>query len=278
MIRILVDSSSDYTLDEIRERNMEFVPLNIIVGESQYADGVNLTKDDFYELLENGQDFPKTSQPSPQEFLDVFNDVKEKGDDLICILLSSSLSGTYQSASLAKDIVEYDNIYLIDSLSATHGIRIMAEYARKLAEEGIKPADIVAKVEDIKPRIKILAALDTLEYLKRGGRISAAAATIGELANIKPIITVTQEGKVDVIAKCVGKNKAISYIMKQLQQAEPDFDFPFYSLYTHGTNNCRKMEEKISATGVSITDCLQVGATIGTHIGPEVFAIIYVTK
>ena len=130
MIRILVDTSSDYTVEEIKAKGLELVPMHITFGEEDYRDVYDLTKDAFYELLTSNEEFPKTSQPTPQDFVDIFEEVEEKGDELICILLSSKLSGTFQSATLAKNIVDYDNIHLVDSLGATHMIRIMAEIGR----------------------------------------------------------------------------------------------------------------------------------------------------
>ena len=119
MVKILVDSSSDYEPEEIKEKGFEFVPISITIGDTDYIDGVSLEKDEFYEILKGTEDFPKTSQPSPQAFLDIFKDAKEKQDTIFCILLSSELSGTCQSAQLAKNMVDYESIYIIDSLSAT---------------------------------------------------------------------------------------------------------------------------------------------------------------
>ena len=132
MIRILVDSSSDYTLEEIREKNIDFVPITVTIGSKSYQDVVELKPDDFYEMLITGNEFPKTAQPSPQDFAEVFKDAKEKGDDIICILLSSALSGTCQSAAIAKDMVDYDNIYIIDSLTATIMIKIFKNYLHRI--------------------------------------------------------------------------------------------------------------------------------------------------
>lgn len=278
MIRILVDSSSDYTMEEISQNGFHFVPMNISLGGKYYRDGIELKPDDFYELLISTGDFPKTSQPSPQDFADIFEDVKEKGDEIICILLSSALSGTCQSAHLAKDMVDYEGIYIIDSLAATVMIKFMADYAAKLISEGLCASDIVAKIEAMKGKIKVAAALDTLEYLCKGGRLSRASATIGELANLKPIITVNDEGKVAVIGKCLGKNKALNYIIKYLEDNERNTDFPLYSLYSYGAENTEKLEERLIASGHSFDARVQLGSTIGAHIGPGAFAILYVAK
>lgn len=278
MIRILVDAAADYQTEELKEKNIDLIPLKVTIGDTTYLDGVDLDRNDFYRILEQSGTFPKTSQPSPQEFLDIFETVKENGDELICILLSSELSGTFQSAVLAKDMADYDKIYLVDSLSATYTIKVMADYACRLRSEGIGAARIAQKVDALKSRVKVLAALDTLEYLSRGGRLSRTAAAIGDMANIKPIVTLTAEGKVGILGKCLGKNKAICAIKKHLQEMELDDSFPVYSIYSYGTDNCAKFEEKLEQEGCRISKRLQIGPTIGSHIGPEAFGIIFVTK
>ncbi len=278
MIRILVDSSSDYTMEEIKNNGFHFVPLTVSLAGNTYRDGVDLIPDKFYDLLINSGDFPKTSQPSPQDFAEIFEDVKEKGDEIICILLSSALSGTCQSAHLAKDMVDYDGIYLIDSLAATVMIKFMGNYAEKLAKEGLTAKEIVAKIEGMKGKIKVAAGLDTLTYLHKGGRLSKASATIGELANLKPIITVTDDGKVSVIGKCLGKNKALNFILKFLENSDRDMEFPLYTLYSYGTENTEKLEERLTKEGYQYDERVQLGSTIGAHIGPGAFAIIFVSK
>lgn len=278
MVRILVDSSSDYSLDEVKQKNMEFVPITVTIGEKSYVDGVDLERNTFYELLEASGEFPKTSQPSPQAFLDIFKEVKEKGDEMVCILLSSALSETYQSAVLAKQMADYEKIYIVDSLSATYVIKVLAEYACNLCENGLEAGEIAEQVEALKSRVKVIAALDTLEYLSRGGRIGKAAALIGDMANIKPIITVTEEGVVGVLGKCIGRNKAISTMLKLLNAKKIDTDFPMYAIYSYGVENCEKFEEKLRKEGYQINEQLQIGSTIGAHIGPEAFGVVYVEK
>lgn len=276
MVRILVDSSSDYSLEEVKEKQIDLVPISITIGENTYLDGIDFGRDEFYEILEASGEFPKTAQPSPQDFLDIFKDVKEKGDEMVCILLSSALSGTYQSAVLAKSMVDYEGIYLVDSLSATYIIKVLADHACKLREDGASAAHIVEQIETLKSRVKVAAALDTLEYLSRGGRIGKAAAVIGDMANLKPIITVTEEGKVEMIGKCLGRNKAISYLIKHLHGLKIDTDFTMYTIYSYGTDNCGKFEGKLQAEGYKPDARLQIGSTIGAHIGPEAFGVIYV--
>lgn len=278
MIRILVDSSADYTAQELEKLNMELVPITITLGDKSYRDGIDITKDELYQMLLDTEEFPMTSQPSPQDFLDVFEDVKEKGDSLVYLSLSSSLSGTFQSAVLAKSMVEYDEIHLVDTLSATRAIRIMAEYACKLREEGKDAATIASTLDEFKHRVVIFAALDTLEYLYRGGRLNKATAAVGELANLKPIITVNEEGKIGIPGKALGRNKALASLTKMITEKGIDTSFPAYSLYSYGEENTEKLEQKLEAAGVSVTKRLQVGATIGSHVGPGAYGLIFVTK
>lgn len=278
MIRIVVDSSSDYQTEEIREKKLDLVTITITIGGKQYVDGVDLDRNQFYEILEETGEFPKTSQPSPQQFLDIFLDAKEKGDEVVCITLSSALSGTYQSALLAKDMAEYEPIYIIDSRTATCNIKVLADYARNLADSGQNAEEMVRQIEELKFRVKVVAALDTLEYLSRGGRLSRTAAALGDMAGLKPLITITEEGEVAVLGKALGKNKAISHILRHLEKLKIDEAFPVYSIYSYGTENCERFEEKLESKEIHMTERLQIGATIGAHIGPEAFGIIFVEQ
>ncbi len=278
MIRILVDTAADYTVEEIKEKGFELVPMHITIGEKDYRDGFDLTKDQFYKLLQESNDFSKTSQPTPQDFVEAFEDVKEKGDELICILLSSSLSGTCQSAALAKSMVGYEKIHIVDSLTATHMIRVLADYAKKLSEQDVSAEKIVEALNELKPRVQVFAALDTLEYLYKGGRVSRTSAVIGEVARIKPLIHVSTEGKVIVAAKCPGKNKAVTTIVKMLKERKLDENFPIYSVYTYGQENVEALEARMEQEGYKVQARQQIGATIGTHVGPGAFGAVFVER
>ena len=278
MIRILVDSAADFTLEELSERNIEMVPLSVTLADKTYLDAVELERNYFYNLLDSTKEFPKTSQPSPRSFASIFEDAKAKGDHVICILLSSALSGTCQSAHLAKNMVDYDNIHIIDSLTATIGVKILAEYADKLRRLNVPVETIVEKVESVKSRVKIFAAIDTLEYLQRGGRISKAAAAVGSLANLKPIITVTEEGTIAVPAKCIGRNKAIAGVLKLVEEHPVDPEFPVYPIYTYGIENAEKLITKCEKESIRCNAIQQIGSTIGAHVGSGAYGLIYITK
>ena len=278
MIRIFVDSASDYTMDDLKAHGLELFPISITIGDDSYQDGVNLQRDQLYEKLAAGCTFPTTSQPSIQFFLDAFESAKEQGDELIYLALSSALSGTYQSACTAKEMVGYDGVYIIDTLSATYTIKIMADHAAALRRQGHSAAEIVTAIEALKSRVKVIAVPDSLEYLCRGGRVNRATAAIGTLANIKPIITVTPDGRIGVPAKCIGIGKSIAYLIKHLQDYPIDTNFPLYPIYSYGTKNCEKAEEKLAQAGIAMEPRMQIGPTIGTHIGPEALGIVYVQK
>lgn len=253
------------------------IPISVNIDGTEYKSGVNLTSDSFYELLQSSQEFPRTSQPSPQEFIELFEQVKESGDQLIYLCLSSCLSGTYQGALIAKEMVDYDDIYIIDTFGATHIISILAEYARKLINEGFTAGEIVDKCETLKSKIKVYAGVDTLEYLYKGGRLSRTTAAVGGIAGVKPIVTVSG-GRVESIGKCIGKIRAMNFIVDKVKSHKIDKNFPIYSLYTCGTENCETLEEKLAENGYEINGRLQVGATIGAHVGPSVYAVLFVEK
>lgn len=278
MIRIIVDSSADYTADRAKELNLDLVPLNINMNGNSYRDGINITKEEFYDMLTSSEEFPMTSQPTPQDFLDIFEDAQEKGDSVVVLTLSSGLSGTFQSATLAKSMIDYEEIYLVDTLSATVGIRLLTEYAMKLRDEGNDAATIAQAVDEKKSHIKILAALDTLEYLYKGGRLNKATAAVGELANLKVIITVNEEGKIAVPGKCLGRNKTLATLTKMISECDIDTSFPAYSIYSVGEENTAKLEEKLATAGISTTKRLRIGSTIGAHIGPGAYGLIFMTK
>lgn len=276
MIRLLVDSASDCR----KEDNIFdlYVPIAINIDGKEYFDGVDIDCDTFYKLLLSTKSFPHTSQPSTQVFADIFSKIKEAGDEVICLLISSELSGTYQSATIAKSMVNYDKIHIIDTRGATHMISLLALHARKLIDNGTSSDEIIASCEELKGRIKVIAGVDTLEYLRRGGRLSNASAIVGTLANIKPIVTVTEEGKVESVGKCLGRPKAMQYIVDKIKSCSVDSSFPIYSLYTYGEENCEVLEEKLAGEGYSIEKRQQIGSTIGTHVGPGVYGVLFVTE
>ena len=277
MIRILVDSSSDILANDYPEKVCSVIPLKVNFDGEEYFDGVNLDRNEFYEKLTGSQVFPKTSQPSPQAFLEMFEEAKEAGDEVIAVLLSSKISGTYQNALLAKSMADYEKIYVVDSLSASYGIQFLVNEAFKLIDEGMDAAQIVERIEELKKRIQIYISVETLEYLYRGGRLSKASAAIGELAKVKPIITL-KEGEVKVIGKTLGKLKVMSMMAKMALQDGIDENYPMVMGYTSGMENCDKLAEKSLSLGIKEDKRIQIGPTIGSHVGPGTFGLIFIKQ
>lgn len=276
MIRLLVDSASDISINNTD--NIKVVPLSVTINDKTYLDGYELGHDEFYEMLTSSETFPKTSQPAPQAYVEAFEEAKETGDTLLCILLSSGVSGTYQSALLAKNIVDYDKIYLVDSLTGAYGVKLLVDEAEKMIKEGKTIEEIVEQLEDLKRRTRVYLSVDTLDYLCRGGRLDKKSAVIGNIVKIKPIITVTREGTIGVVGKAVGMVRAMGNIIDIINEEEVDKNYAFYTIYTAGTTNVEKLEKKISNNGTSITERVQLGPVVGTHLGPEAFGVIYITK
>lgn len=279
-VRIITDTASDYELQESREKGFTLVPLSLTYGTENLLDGYEIDKETFYHRLLENKEIPMTSQPSPERFAQEFEKAKEAGDSVIAILVSSALSGTVQSALLAKQICEYDEIYIVDSLSAVAGMRILVEVALDMAKQGKSAAEIVEKLENLKGRIRVQAGVDTLEYLYKGGRLSRTEAGIGTLANIKPILHVTGEGKVTVLSKCIGRKKALRQLAEYIQGMERDTEYPAYYIYSAEKENCLKLKEMLESSE-QFSNCngvAELGPTIGTHVGGGAYGIAFIEK
>lgn len=276
MIRIVVDSSSDVLMSN--DENIAVVPLSITFGDKTYLDDVELSHDKFYELLVSSNNFPKSSQPSPQTFADLFEEAKANGDTLLCILLSSGVSGTYQSAMIAKSMVEYENVHVIDSLTGSRGAYLLAQEAQRMIKENIDILEIVDHLNELKKRVMVYLSVDTLEYLYRGGRLDRKSAVIGSIAKVKPMIYVTPEGTIAVAGKAIGTTRVMNALVDVTKKYEPDPDHAFYTICTLGTNNIEKLEGKLRERGISDFNRIQMGPVVGTHVGPEAFGIIYIRK
>lgn len=280
MVKIITDSAADFERDELIEKNIICIPMKISFGANEYQENINITKTEFYELLETNEEFPKTSQPSVYEFETIFNKVKESGDECVVITISSALSGTYQNALLTKGMSEYEDCYIVDSLNATGGQRILVEEALRLRDEGKSAKEIAEVLEDLKDKVVLMACIDTLEYLYKGGRLSKAAYTVGSMVNIKPVIEVSKEGKVEVCSKALSIRQGIRSICETLSKNEPDTNYPIYIVYSHNRKNGDILAKKIRELGYDIPDerIVNIGATIGAHIGTNACGYIYIEK
>jgi len=272
-IRILTDTSSDYSFERCKELGISMVSMTVNVGETSYTVGKDLSRDDFYRMLLHEEPVPKTSQPSPQAFLDHYERAMKAGDDVIAITISSSISGTYQSALTAKEICGYDRIYVVDSRCATVGIQFLVEEALRMAQRGDTPDAIVGRLNELKSRIHIYAGVETLKYLYLGGRLSRAEAGIGTLAGIRPLLSL-HNGKLEAYAKCMGTKKAMRRLVETIQSVEKDPAFDTRFIYTYDSANCEALMSQLPELFCS--DPIEIGPSISVHSGPGVYGAVFV--
>lgn len=279
MVRIITDSSADLEPKEYEKLNIACIPLTVFFGDAEYQENVNLSKEKFYEMLILGG-FPKTAQPSPQLLLDLFEEAKAAGDEAIYICISSAISGTYQTACATKEMADCDNCYVLDSKNATGGLRLILEEAVRLRDQGKNAREIIAGVQAMQDKIVLYACMDTLEYLYRGGRISQTVYKLGTLAQVKPIIRVTEEGAIEVPAKAMGMRKGMDLLCKKVEDRKPSKNHNFYAMYTGQRANGVLLAEKFRAMGFDIPDerIINVGAAIGSHVGPNACGMVYVAE
>ena len=275
-VRIIIDSTTDIKR-EIRER-FTTVPLSIHFGEEEYIDGVTITHKEFYEKLIESDVMPTTSQAPPYLFGEVFEELVSAGDTAVVLTISSKLSGTYQSAIIAAQDYE-GKIFVVDSETVTIGAGILAEYALKLADEGLDAESIADKLEKERGRVRLIAMLDTLEYLKRGGRISKTAAIAGGILSIKPVIGVVN-GEISILGKARGSKQGNNLLVREIQETGGvDFDMPVLLGYT-GLSDVM-LQKYINDSGFlweSHTDEIKystVGSVVGTHAGPGAIAAAF---
>lgn len=277
-VRIIVDSSTDVG-EQYRSR-IEVVPLTLHFGDQEYFDGVTIDKQEFYRKLVESDVLPTTSQATPAMFDSVFREVAAAGDSAVVICLSSKLSGTYQSACIAAE--DYENIYVVDSLSVAIGTGVLAEYAVRCAEEGMPASLIASLVTKKREDICVIALLDTLEYLKKGGRISKTVAFAGGVLNIKPVVTVT-EGEVALIGKARGSRNGNNLLVEKIRQAGGvDFTLPVLLGYT-GLSSAL-LDKYVEDSRELWKDALEeiprslLCSVIGTHVGPGAVAAAFFKK
>lgn len=276
MIRIITDSASDIVDNE--RTDLVILPMTIAFDGEEYQDGVNLTHRMFYEKLIESDALPVTSQIIPYVFEEAYKTAKEQGDKVIVITLSSKLSGTWQSAKLAAEEYE-DMVYVVDSENAALGERTLVEYALRLKDEGYSYETIIEKLEADKGKIRLIALLDTLEYLKKGGRISATAAFAGGLLSIKPVIAVIN-GEVAMLGKARGSKQGNNLLMEQIRAAGGiDFSKPYVLGYTGLSDEMLRKyisdHEAVWKDEVESLPIGSVGGTIGTHVGPGAIGVAF---
>lgn len=276
-IHIVTDSTSDLTPGLLSDLGVQVhvVPLTVHFGDEEYKDGVDLDAQGFYEKLRSGSQMPRTSQPSPAAFIDVYQKVASPGDVILSYHISSRLSGTHQSAVLAARQVEDRRIEVLDTRSVSLGLGLIAAQAARDAKEGKSPEEILAASRELIGKLRILFVVDTLEYLQRNGRIGKAQALVGGLLSIKPILTL-EDGVVTPVEKVRGKAKALARIVELacehagkvrtggvMHAAAPEEAQEFKS----------ELEERL---GIDRLYMAELGPTVGTHAGPGTLGVVLV--
>ncbi|MBQ7792782.1 MAG: DegV family protein, partial [Clostridia bacterium] len=256
------------------------IPLTVHFKEEEYIDGVTITNEEFYQKLVEADELPRTSQVTPDGFMKYFEEVKEAGDEAVVITVASKLSGTCQSAMIAAK--EYDNIYVVDSGNVAVGSGIIAEYAIKLAEEGKSAKEIKEILDKEKENVYIIAMVDTLKYLKMGGRISGVVAFVGGLLNIKPIVSV-YDGVIQMIAKARGAKQGNQTLISEIEKmGQVDFSKPVRfghsGLTDEGMQLFLENSKDFWAEGKVDMQSVLMGSVIGTHAGPGIVAIAFFKK
>lgn len=279
-IKILVDSTSDIPEDLIKKHDINVVPLTVNFEDKSYLDKVDISNEEFFEKLKSCDKLPTTSQASPSAFMDSFSELTKNGDDVIAILISTNFSGTYESARIAKNMMDEcsEKVHLVDSNTASLGACLLVLEACRLVEDGLSIEDILAELDKRKKKINILAGVDTLKYLEKGGRMTKGLATVGTILNIKPIISV-KNGEIAPIDKVRGSNKIIKWIESNISENE-NIEKEMIAVY-HSVNNqvCDKLENIVKNT-INPNRIIRgdIGSVIGTHTGPGAIAIAYFEK
>lgn len=277
-VKIICDSASDITKEMAKELDVIVLPIKIIFGEEEFLDGVTMNHKEFFEKLANINELPTTSQISPYDYEEAFKKVVEAGDTAVCITISSKLSGCNQSAHIGAE--EYsDYIFIVDSESVSVSEQILVKLAVKLRNEGKTASEIAEILNEEKKNVRIIVLLDTLEYLKKGGRISSTTALAGSLLGIKPIVSVV-EGKVVSVGKARGVkngNKAINKLIEK--QGGINFDKPFSLAYSGLSDELVKKyidsSENIYGEHIKDLSICTIGSTIGTHTGPGAIIVAF---
>lgn len=271
-IKIITDTTSDVPYEKQKELDIEILPLKVLFGEEEYIPNVNLTTAEFYEKLAQFEGLPKTQQISPAQFQEIFKKHLDAGDEVIGLFISSSLSGTYFSANIAREEIGSDKIHLVDTKQVTMGLGCAVYRAIDLRREGLGGKEIADRLEKELPRIKLYAAVDCLTYLQKGGCLSNATAFVGGLLNIKPIISVEDDGWVKNIGKARGMQKGYEQIKKILQTHEVDYTKPCVFGHTNAPQAGRELEEYLKAEIPELKNApcyfQDIGSVVGTHVGP----------
>lgn len=277
-LRIFTDSTADMTLEELRNYQVGVFPLNLNCGGETFVDDRTVDMAALWARMESGQVLT-TSQPPLQRFLDVFEAAQRQGDSVVYVSISSALSGTYQTAVAAKNMVSYPEIYIVDGrrAAASAAEKLVVLRACALRDQGLSAGDIARALCGYRERVRLFACLDTLEYLVRGGRLSKLSGAVGSALSIKPIIGLNEDGGAEVLKKLPGLKRATAALCDIIQAHPIDKDFPIIPIFAKDSANCMVFLKTLAAQlgGLHCSKPMEIGPTIGCHIGPGGFGLVY---
>jgi len=279
MIRIVTDSTADLTPEQLAAAQIEMIPLNVILEGETYADGVDLSKDQLYAKIRAARELPTTSQASPQAFADRFRTILEAGDDVLYIGLSSTLSGTVQSARIGRDLLEADEqarVTIIDSLTVTYGQGMLVLEAAKLVEQGLSVQEIEQQILSLRARQKLLLYVSTLENLRKSGRVSNLSFLFGSLLNIKPILFYDNDGVVQVYDRVRGTKNADLTAVRFVTEHRPDPNYPIAVGSVDDPQIAEHMRELLRGAGFSHLHPFDVSVVVGAHVGLSAIGIVFI--
>lgn len=275
-IRIITDSICDVPKDYVERYNIRVIPLTVNFGDESYKDGIDLTLQEFLTKLEKAETLPTTSQVPPADFLEVYKEEIDSGNSVISIHASSQLSGTYNSAVIAKEQMAEEHIHVIDTTAITLGAGMLVIKAARLAEEGMAQEEIVKEIDAGKQKLEHMIIVDTLKYLHKGGRLSLSASVLGSILNIKPILTVV-EGKLELFGKARGIKKAIMAVLDTIKENDWTLDDKVVGInHIADLPHMKLLEEELKKR-YNIKEIIrgEVGSVIATHGGPGAVALYF---
>lgn len=275
---IVTDSTAGVTEEMLNSYNIKILPLTIKFKGKEYRDLYDINEETLLNMLKKGDELPKTSQVNPNVFFETYKAILDKGYKIISIHISSGLSGTYQSACLAREMIDKkEDIYIVDSKSASFGTGALIKETIKMLNSTSDIKEVVNKVESLKKRLKVGFALDTLEYIKKGGRISSVHAAVGSLLNIKPVLYLS-DGKVEVFDKVRGRKKALKRLLEYVLESKIDNNLTTGIGNIDSEDDMEEFKKMLYNENIDNIESVKVGSIISTYTGPGTIGIFFFSK
>lgn len=278
MIKLIIDSTCDIPNEKLKEFDITILPITVDIEGVSYKDKVNLNSEDFYIKIRRENVFPKTAQINPSTFEEAFQNEIDNNNEVICLTISSTLSGTFNSAMIAKNTIDSSKIHVIDSKTVSYGTGLIAIEAAKLIKKGASINEVLDKINHIIENQDVIAYLDTMEMLKRGGRIPKSIATIGNILRIKPLLSMI-DGELKPIEKAKGKKNALKLISKYISKNPIDENIGLYIAHSNITSGIASEIEFLEKYNIKYNvEESVIGTSVGTHVGENAIAIFFVRK